>query len=73
MTVSRTNTMLLLLLQMAIDDVEALNYEDLSSVAHLASSDRYQSIMQVTSPVCVLSRAAEHVAFCLHPHCMLGS
>lgn len=31
---------------MAIDDVEALNYEDLSSVAHLASSDRYQSIMQ---------------------------
>ena len=35
-------------LQMAVDDIEALNYDDLDAVAHLAASERYRSIMQVT-------------------------
>ena len=34
-------------LQMEMDDPDALKYEDLSAVAHLAASDRYRNIMQV--------------------------
>lgn len=36
-----------LFLQMAVDDIEALNYEELGAVAHLAASERYKSITQV--------------------------
>ena len=43
--------------QMAVDDIETLNYDDLSAVAHLAASDRYSSIMQVCGPA---------AACCLH-------
>ena len=34
---------------MAVDELQPLNSQDLSAVAHLARSDRYKSIMQVRS------------------------
>lgn len=33
--------------QMAVDDIENLNYDSLEAVAHLRASDRYKEIMQV--------------------------
>ena len=39
--------MLLPAWQMGDDNVEALNYDNLEAVAHLQSSERYNSIMQV--------------------------
>ena len=46
---------------MAVDDIETLNYEDLSAVAHLAASERYRLIVEVRAcclPARQLSRAA---------------
>ena len=43
---------------MAVDDIETLNYEDLSAVAHLAASDRYKSIMQVRASLFLLQISA---------------
>ena len=40
---------------MAVDDIEALNYDDLSAVALLAASDCYKSIMQVRAAIKLLS------------------
>ena len=34
--------------QMAVDDIENLNYDSLEAVAHLQASDRYKDIMQVS-------------------------
>jgi len=41
--------------QMAVDDIENLNYDSLEAVAHLRASDRYKEIMQVRcTPVYVV-------------------
>lgn len=32
--------------EMAVDDIENLNYDSLEAVAHLRASDRYKEIMQ---------------------------
>lgn len=34
------------------DDLDALNYDDLEAVAHLASSERYSSIMTAVRAGC---------------------
>ena len=58
-------------LQMEMDDPDALNYEDLSAVAHLAASNRYRNIMQVfhcwcSHPVSTLNPCKSRAVLCAH-------
>ena len=59
--------------QMETDEAETGKYEDLSSVAQLAASQRYQSIMEVRlacqSTVFVLHSAAAAGIACMRPCC----
>lgn len=55
------------LVQMVVDDVDMLSYDNLENVAHLRASERYQDIMQVRyAALCKISPMMDAQHLCMH-------